>query len=55
MTEITLLIQHHAGPTGDVLVCQLPEGGWELPKGYIRVNETPETAVARTAWETLNR
>ena len=53
MTEITLLIQHHAGPTGDVLVCQLPEGGWELPKGYIRVNETPETAVARTAWETL--
>ena len=53
MTEITLLIQHHAGPTGDVLVCQLPGGGWELPKGYIRVNETPENAVVRTAWETL--
>ena len=53
MTEISLLIQHHAGPTGDVLVCQRPDGVWELPKGYIRVNETPETAVQRTAWETV--
>lgn len=51
MIEISLLLQHHAGPTGDVLVCQRPDGGWELPKGYIRVNETPETAVIRTAWK----
>ncbi len=53
MTEISILMRHHAGPTGDVLVCQRPDGGWELPRGYVHVNEAPEAAVTRTVWETL--
>lgn len=53
MTEISVLIQHHAGPTGNVLVCKNANGVWEFPKGTIRTNETQPEAAERVAWETL--
>lgn len=53
MTEISVLIQHHAGPTGNVLVCKNENGVWELPKGRVRTNETEAEAAERVAWETL--
>jgi predicted NUDIX family NTP pyrophosphohydrolase len=53
MTEISVLIQHHAGPTGDVLVCKKDGGTWEFPKGRVRTNETEAEAAERVAWETL--
>ena len=53
MTYISVLIQHHAGPTGDVLVCKNADGTWEFPCGKLRTNEPEDKAVVRIAWETL--
>lgn len=53
MTIISILVQHHAGPTGDVLLCKNAEGVWEFPKGRLRVNEKEPEAVERIAWEVL--
>ena len=53
MKTISVLIQHHAGPTGDVLVCRKDGGAWEFPCDRIRVNETAAEAVERMAWELL--
>ncbi len=51
MTSISVLIQHHAGPTGNVLICRNADGAWELPHGTLRTNETEENAARRIAWE----
>lgn len=53
MIYVSVLIQHHAGPTGDVLICKNADGVWEFPHGRARVNETDEDAVSRIAWEQL--
>ncbi len=53
MTEVSVLIQHHAGPTGNVLVCKNEDGVWEFPKGRVRSNETEPDAVKRVGWEVL--
>ncbi len=53
MTEISILIQHHAGPTGDVLICKCPDGAWAFPKGKQRTNETEQEAAERIVWEQL--
>ena len=51
MEFISVLIQHHAGPTGDVLIGKNADGVWEFPNDKIRTNETYEEAVERVAWE----
>ena len=53
MKYVSVLVQHHAGPTGDVLICKNGEGIWEFPNDRIRTNETDEEAAARVAWEQL--
>ena len=53
MKTVSVLIQHHAGPTGDVLICKNAEGVWEFPHDVIRTNETDEAAAARVAGEQL--
>ena len=53
MTEISVLIQHHTGTTGNVLVCKRPDGVWEFPHGTVRTNETDEAAAQRIAMEQL--
>lgn len=53
MTNISVLIQHHAGPTGNVLIYKNADGVWEFPNGRQRTNETEEAAAARIAWEAL--
>ena len=53
MIEISVLIQHHAGPTGDVLICKNADGVWEFPHGILRTNETEAEAAERIAWEQL--
>lgn len=53
MKTISVLIQHHAGPTGDVLICKNADGVWELPHDRERTNETDEAAAARIAGEQL--
>lgn len=53
MKTISILVQHHAGPTGDVLVAKNKNGVWEFPNGTVRVNETETEAVERLAWEVL--
>ena len=53
MIDISVLIQHHAGPTGDVLICRKENGAWQFPEGKARVNETDEEAAERIAWEQL--
>ncbi len=53
MTEISVLIQHHNGPTGNVLVCRRKGGAWELPKGIVHTNESEPEAAERIAWEAL--
>lgn len=54
MKFVSVLIQHHAGPTGDVLVCKKKNGAWEFPTDTVRVGETAEEAVARLASEQLH-
>ncbi len=53
MIEISVLIQHHAGSTGDVLICKNADGVWEFPHGVLRTNEKEPEAVERIAWEQL--
>ena len=53
MKTISVLIQHHAGPTGNVLICKNADGVWEFPHGTVRTNETDEAAAARVAGEQL--
>jgi ADP-ribose pyrophosphatase YjhB (NUDIX family) len=53
MNSISVLIQHHCGPTGDVLIYKNADGVWEFPNGVQRTGETAEAAVSRIAWETL--
>ena len=53
MIQISVLIQHHQGPTGDVLLCRNADGVWEFPHGKARTNETDEEAAERIAWEQL--
>ena len=53
MKTISVLIQHHAGPTGDVLLCKNADGVWEFPHDTVRTNETDEAAAARVAGEQL--
>lgn len=53
MKTISVLIQHHAGPTGDVLVGKTADGVWEFPADVVRVNETEQEAAERMAWEIL--
>ncbi len=53
MKIVSALIQHHAGPTGDVLICKNKNGVWEFPTTKIRTNETAEEAVIRLAAEQL--
>jgi 8-oxo-dGTP pyrophosphatase MutT (NUDIX family) len=53
MEFVSVLIQHHSGATGDVLICKNADGVWEFPNDSIRTNETPEEAAERVAWEQL--
>ena len=53
MKFVSILVQHHAGPTGDVLICKNKDGVWEFPNDRIRTNETDEEAAERVAWEQL--
>ena len=41
MRFVSVLIQHHAGPTGDVLICRKKDGVWEFPTTKVRTNEYP--------------
>ncbi len=54
MNTISVLIQNHAGPTGQVLVCRCAGTAWELPHGVARTNETGPEAARRIAWEQLS-
>lgn len=54
MKFVSVLIQHHAGPTGDVLVCKKKDGAWEFPTDKVRTNETAEAAAARIAADQLH-
>ena len=49
MKYISVLIQHHAGPTGDVLICKNADGKWEFPHDRIRTMESGEEAAERLA------
>ena len=53
MKFISVLVQHHAGPTGDVLICKNKDGVWEFPHDKIRTNETEAEAAERVVWEQL--
>ena len=53
MKYISLLIKHHAGPTGDVLILKNANGVWEFPGGKVRTNETAEDAAKRIAADDL--
>ncbi len=47
MKQISVLMQHHAGPTGDILIGKKANGVWEFPTGLIRTNETEAEAAKR--------
>ena len=53
MKYISILVQHHAGPTGGVLICKNKNGVWEFPNVKQRTTETAEDAVTRLAMEQL--
>ncbi len=53
MIYISALIQHHAGPTGDVLIGKNQNGVWEFPHDHVHTSETEQEAVERLAWEQL--
>ena len=53
MKTVSVLIQHHQGPTGDVLICKNADGVWEFPHDRERTNETEAAAAARIAGEQL--
>lgn len=54
MKFVSVLIQHHAGPTGDVLICKKRKGAWQFPTIKVLTNETSEQAVARIGLEQLH-
>jgi len=51
MKYMSVLIKHHAGPTGDVLICKNADGVWQFPCDKIRTNESYREAIERIAWE----
>jgi 8-oxo-dGTP pyrophosphatase MutT (NUDIX family) len=51
MKKVSVLIKHHAGPTGDVLICRKNGGPWEFPVTKVRTNEVSPEAAERAAWE----
>ena len=51
MKYVSVLIQHQAGPTGDVLIGKNADGVWEFPNGRARTNESEAEAAERIAWE----
>ena len=53
MKTVSVLIQHHAGPTGDVLICRNAGGAWEFPHDRVRTNEEDDAAAMRIAGEQL--
>ena len=53
MKLISVLVQHHAGPTGDVLICKNKNGVWEFPNGTVRTGETDVEAAGRVCFEVL--
>ena len=53
MKFISVLMQHHAGPTGNVLICKNKDGAWEFPHGTVHTNETESEAAERLCWEVL--
>ena len=53
MTYVSVLLQHHAGPTGDVLILKNEDGTWSFPCGKVRTNETEAEASERIIWEQL--
>ena len=53
MIYISLLVQHHGGPTADVLLGKNENGIWEFPNGHVMTGETEEEACERIAWEVL--
>ena len=53
MEYVSVLIQHHSGQTGDVLICKNADGVWEFPNDRVRTNETEPEAAVRLAWEQL--
>ena len=53
MKTISVLIQHHQGPTGNVLIVKGEDGFWTFPTDRERTNETDEAAAARIAGEQL--
>ena len=53
MKTVSVLIQHHAGPTGNVLIRKNADGVWEFPYDRERTNETEAAAAARIAGEQL--
>ena len=53
MKYISVLMQHHAGPTGAVLICKNKDGLWEFPHGTVHTNESDSDAAARVCWESL--
>ena len=53
MKYISILVQHHPGPTGDVLICKNKNGKWEFPSAKQCSTETPSDAAVRVASEQL--
>ncbi len=53
MILVSALIQHHAGPTGDVLILKNAQGKWEFPCTRLHTAEEEPDAVARLAAEQL--
>ncbi len=53
MKTISLLINHHDGPTAGVLIGKNADGVWEFPNGTVRTNETEADACRRFAFVLL--
>ena len=53
MKYISVLVQHHPGPTGNVLICKNKNGKWEFPCAKLCGTETSPDAAVRVAAEKL--
>ena len=53
MKYISVLVQHHPGPTGNVLICKNKNGKWEFPCAKLCGTETSPEAAVRVAAEKL--
>lgn len=53
MQYLSVLIAHHAGPTGGVLIAKNENGVWEFPHGRVRECESDVAAVERVCHEVL--